>query len=90
MDAPPSTLYSKVVQITRLYLGPAAERFVDRQIQSHLNMPPVSLRTQDLKKLLDWMQIAMSLITEDSGLIEEYMTKLEYLVIDNKEGRVSK
>ena len=47
-----ATLYSDVVDITYDYLGPAADRFVTRQIRSHLGKAPEELKKRDLRDLI--------------------------------------
>jgi hypothetical protein len=74
-------LYDKVVRITNVYLGPAADRFIARQVQNHLHKPPEELSQTDLLKLIDWIRVAVSLLTEDSEIIEEYAAHLERLAI---------
>jgi hypothetical protein len=73
------TLYSRVVRVTHIYLGPAADRFIVRQVQNHLHKQPEELSSSDLLKLIDWIKIAVSLLTEDSAIVEEYITQLEKL-----------
>lgn len=77
--APRGTLYAQVVLITHSYLGPAADRFIARQVQNHLHKEPVDLSESDLLKLIDWVRVAVSLITEDSAIVEEYITSLREL-----------
>ncbi len=72
-------LYEKVVRITHVYLGPAAERFIARQIQNHLHIEPEKLTEKDLLKLMDWIRAAVSLLTEDSEIVEEYIVQLHRL-----------
>ena len=74
-----TTLYVKVVNITDHYLGPAAERFIARQVQNHLHKEPDELSPHDLVKLIDWVRVTVSLITEDTRLVEEYIARLEAL-----------
>lgn len=74
-----SILYNQVVQITRVYLGPAADRFIARQVQNHLNKPPDDLSKADLLKLIDWIRASISLITDDTELVEEYTSQLHKL-----------
>lgn len=74
-----TSLYDNVVKVTHVYLGPAADRFIARQVQNHLKKKPEQLSTDDLKKLIDWIRVAVSLITEDSELIEEYTAQLQKL-----------
>lgn len=74
------TLYEQVVQTTHYYLGPAADRFIARQVQNHLHKRPEQLSQNDLKRLIDWIQIAVSLLTEDSDIIEDYIAALRELI----------
>lgn len=73
------TLYAQVVEATHTYLGPAADRFIARQVQNHLHKRPEELSQGDLDKLVDWIQIAVSLLTEDSDIIEDYVSTLRKL-----------
>jgi hypothetical protein len=79
------TLYEDVVNITHEYLGPAADRFVTRQIRNHLHKNPEELKKQDLKGLIDWIGLAMSLLSEDEALVHKYVTNLNNLT--DKNGR---
>lgn len=72
-------LYTQVVRVTHIYLGPAADRFIARQVQNHLHKEPAEISQADLLKLIDWVRVAVSLITEDSAIIEEYIARLEQL-----------
>lgn len=78
-----ATLYLQVVSITNEYLGPAADRFIARQVQNHLHKEPSELSEKDLIKLIDWVRVAVSLITEDGRLIEEYIERLRKLTLDS-------
>lgn len=77
---PNMPLYDRVVRITHVYLGPAADRFISRQVQNHLHKEPQDLSSKDLGMLIDWIRVAVSLLTEDSELIEEYTNQLQSLV----------
>jgi hypothetical protein len=74
-----ATLYSDVVDITYDYLGPAADRFVTRQIRSHLGKRPEELKKRDLRDLVSWIKIAMSLLTDNEELINTYISDLKRL-----------
>jgi hypothetical protein len=74
-----NNLYDDVVTITYDYLGPAADRFVVRQIRNHLQKDPGELRQKDLKQLIDWIQLAMRLISSDSRVIDSYVADLQTL-----------
>lgn len=76
------TLFDKVVDVTHVYLGPAADRFVIRQVRNHLHKEPEELSREDLAKLIDWIRVAVSFLTDDSELVEEYTTELERLTTE--------
>lgn len=69
-------LYKEVVDITTSYLGPAAERFITRQIKTHLNKEPDELSPKDLEKLVDWIKVAIALLTEDGKMVQDYANSL--------------
>lgn len=74
-----NNLYESVVTITYDYLGPAADRFVTRQIRNHLKKDPQQLEPKDLRQLMDWIRLAMQLISSDSEVIDQYLADLEAL-----------
>lgn len=74
-----SSLYEQVVQVTHVYLGPAADRFISRQVENHLHKSPSQLSKADLLSLIDWIQVVVSLLTEDVEIIEEYTAELRKL-----------
>lgn len=67
-----------------MYLGPAADRFIIRQVQNHLHKEPQELSYEDLQQLIDWIRVAVSLLTEDSAMVEEYIHRLEILTEKGK------
>jgi hypothetical protein len=64
------TVYKQVVDITQEYLGPAADRFVDRIIQFHLNKPPEELTKRDIPKLSEWIKVTLGLLTDNKSMVE--------------------
>ena len=79
MAANNTTLYDQVVKVTHVYLGPAADRFIVRQVQNHLHKDPSEITSSDLLHLIDWIRVAVSLLTDDSEIIEEYTIQLQQL-----------
>lgn len=77
------SLYDQVVETTHTYLGPAADRFIARQVQNHLHKQPQQLSAKDLDGLIDWIQIAVSLLTENSEIITDYIAELRKLASEN-------
>jgi hypothetical protein len=82
-----TSLYDDVVTITYDYLGPAADRFVVRQIRNHLQKDPSELRHEDLRQLIDWIQLAMRLISDDSKIVDRYVADLESLAKQKRRRR---
>jgi hypothetical protein len=72
-------LYHRVVSITEEYLGPAAPRFVARQITAHLNKPPQDLSREDLPELVAWAKVTLSLLTDDREVVSQYVYKINQL-----------
>ncbi|MEO6761737.1 MAG: hypothetical protein ABI220_05220 [Candidatus Saccharimonadales bacterium] len=72
-------LYDEVVRVTYEYLGPAANRFVERQIKNHLRKRPEQLKKKDLKVLIDWIRLAMNLLSDDEKIVDKYISELKEL-----------
>jgi hypothetical protein len=71
--------YAEALEITAEYLGPTAERFINRQIRSHLHKKPRDITRTDLLQLLDWIRIAFSLLTRNRTIVDDYISRLERL-----------
>lgn len=82
--------YEQVVRVTHVYLGPAADRFIARQVENHLHKAPSELSRDDLANLIDWIRVVVSLLTEDPEIIEEYVAELEKLTQPNKKNGQTK
>jgi hypothetical protein len=70
-------ILEQVVEINRDYLGPAAERFVERQISIHLKKKPQQITARDLDKLIDWLKLSFALLTDNTKLVDEYTHRLK-------------
>lgn len=77
-------LYEQVVDVTHEYLGPAADRFISRQIRNHLQKSPEELTTADLHKLIDWIKLSMAFLTSDQALVRQYINSLRALAPSSK------
>lgn len=73
-------LYDRVIIIMEEYLGPAAERFIARQVTFHLHKSPDELTSDDLPKLIEWTKVTLGLLTEDRDIIDEYAKRMTKLV----------
>jgi hypothetical protein len=65
------TVYQQLVKITQEYLGPAAERFIARLVDSHLHKTPDELSAKDIPQLTSWIKVSLGLLTNDKNLIDE-------------------
>lgn len=77
-----ASLYNQTVIITEEYLGPAGERFIRRQIGTHLGIEPEKLRKDDLSKLIDWTSLAFALLTNNRVEVESFTRNLRALTND--------
>ncbi len=73
-------LYDAVLVITQDYLGPAAQRFLDRSIVNHLHKRPYELQREDLDDLAHWLRVSLSFLTEDSDVIDGFETRMKQLM----------
>ncbi len=73
------TLYRKTVAIAEDYLGPAAERFMSRQIRFHLQKEPEEITPADLAKLEEWFKVALALLTDDRDVVAEFAARIKVL-----------
>jgi hypothetical protein len=76
---PGPTVYEELLAVTHVYLGPAADRFINRQIENHLHKTPELITAEDLAGMVDWIRAVVSLISDDSEVIEEYVAELRKL-----------
>lgn len=79
MVAADKTLYEQLVEITAQLLGPASERFINRQIRSHLQIIPQQISAEDLKRLEDWLRLGMNVLTDDAETVQEYIEEVQKL-----------
>lgn len=55
-------LYDKVYKECAVYFGAETKRFLDRQIECHLNKTPQSLDYPDINMLAKWIRISGGLL----------------------------
>jgi len=71
-DIQKEDLYNKVVSVTKDFLGPAAERFITRQIKTHLKKDPQDLTDEDVPELSVLIKSALASLTEDPQIIDGF------------------
>ncbi|HSX29555.1 MAG TPA: hypothetical protein VLE73_03270 [Candidatus Saccharimonadales bacterium] len=70
------TLYEQAVEVGTDFLGPAGERFMRRQIQTHLDIEPEALRSQDVAELVNWVRLTFALLTDDASHVDAFADRL--------------
>ena len=69
------TLYQRVAEIGKPYLGPATEQFIARQCKSHLKIEATNLMSAQLGELAKWVENSAGLIM-DKGKAAELAKKI--------------
>ena len=72
--------YDKTVFIVQDYLGPAAVRFVDKQISFHLNREDKRIEKDEVMRVNEWMRVGLGLITQDKNLVNECFSRIEAII----------
>lgn len=70
------SLYDQAVVLSEEYLGPAGERFLRRQIKTHLAITPEKLTSKDLPLLVTWVSLAFALLTDNADDVQSYSSRL--------------
>lgn len=76
MPTPKLTTYQKVIAVCEEYLGPAGERFIRRQIKTHLNIEPEKISKSHLHELANWSSLTFAVLTSNADEVEEFAKKL--------------
>ncbi len=71
-----ASIYQQALTITKDYLGPAAERFLDRQIAFHLGKEPEQLSKSDISQLAEWVKVSIAILTEDKAMVDDFTTRI--------------
>lgn len=58
-------LYENAVALANHYIGPAGQRFIDRQITTHLNIKTAELNTSHLPELSKWCYSSGKLVIDE-------------------------
>ncbi len=57
-----TTLYQNILTISEKYLSKDAQKFLDRQIDSHLKKSPGEIVPEDRAELAKWCMVSASLL----------------------------
>ncbi len=72
-------MYDQLVAVTNELLGPASERFIKRQIDSHLKIKPEDLTSKDINELAEWIRLSIGMLTDDKETLRTYNNALREL-----------
>lgn len=75
-------LYSRMVKLCEEFLGPAGERFIRRQVETHLSIRPEDIKPKHLPQLVDWTKLMLAVITDDSKIVEDFSNRM-LMLADN-------
>jgi hypothetical protein len=74
-----ASILDQVFEVSEDYLGPATERFINRQIETHLKKQPDKLTSRDLDKLIDWIKLSFAMLTNNADIVNEYAKRLSFV-----------
>lgn len=73
------TYYRQVVRATEEFLGPAAERFVNRQIEFRLGKTPETLARSDIPRLKQALVVALGVLVKDKDVVDQATHKFDLI-----------
>lgn len=73
------SLYDNILTIVDDYLGPAGQRFVDRQIIFHLKKRPEDITKKDVPSLVQWVNVTLALLTDDTKVVQDCSNRIAKL-----------
>jgi hypothetical protein len=80
--SPNKNLYDEIIQVSENFLGPAGERFIRRQIITHLGIEPEQLQKKHLPELVDWLRLALAVLSSDTSHVKDFGNQV--LALGNK------
>lgn len=79
MPTKTKSLHTQLVEISEEFLGPAGERFINRQIETHLDIKPEKIRNNQIQQLVGWTSVAFALLTNNRQERQEFKASLQKL-----------
>ena len=71
-----ATFFDEVIKIAEDYFGPAAPRVMQRLAANHLHKDPNEVTRADIDHMLQWTTLAVSAVTEDKKIIDEFSKRI--------------
>jgi hypothetical protein len=78
-DSITKTCFEQISEILKDYLGPAAPRFISRQISNHFGKDPESLQKSDIPILAIRIRSGLMVLTRDEVVVEEAFHRVSSL-----------
>lgn len=75
-----SSYYQQVLGVTEEFLGLAAERFVKREIEFHINKKPEDITASDVIKLKHTTVLALGLLVEDRAVVDKAGKRFDEII----------
>lgn len=65
--------------MTEEFLGPAAERFVNRQIEFRLGKTPETIGRSDIPTLKEALSVALGILVKDQEIVSQAKRKFDLI-----------
>jgi hypothetical protein len=72
-------LYKELTRISTYYFGPTTDRILAALIKNHLHKTPGMLTKRDIRTLSDWLELSLSIVSDDKAEIDQYLHKVKKL-----------
>ena len=69
--------YNQTLIIMRDYLGPAAERFLQRQARFHLRKDASEINRGDVAKLSEWIRKTFGVLSDDQVIVNQAAERIK-------------
>jgi hypothetical protein len=74
-----NSYFDGITAVAEDYFGPAAPRIIARLVTNHLKKEPEAINENDIEALSIWVRMAVSMLTENETVSEEFITRLKQL-----------
>ncbi|MDQ3089594.1 MAG: hypothetical protein M3Q24_00365 [bacterium] len=68
--------YDSIIEITNDYLGPASQRFIDRQIALYLHKSSKEITRADVNMLAVRIRSGLMILTRDTKVVDEAFRRI--------------
>jgi len=74
-----TTLYNQLITLTNDHFGLNSSLLIDSLIESHLQIAPKDINSQQLGEIHVWLETLVSLIASNKKLVDSYLVQLKSL-----------